>query len=71
MAVPKSLEVQLTRDRFDEPLVVVESAIGNGMEASPAQLRALAVALCRAAEDAEARSTKDRHFVPMKREYEL
>jgi hypothetical protein len=71
MALPKYLEVQLTRDRFDKPLVVVESALGNGLEASPDHLRALAAALNRAADDAEAQQTKGPHFTPTKREYQL
>jgi hypothetical protein len=67
----KTIEVRLTRDRRNEPLVIVDSALGNGMEASPAHLRALAAALCRVADDAEAQQTKARHFVPARREYDL
>ena len=67
----RKIEVTLTRDRHNNPLAVIESSIGNGFEVSPAQLRALAAALCSAADDAEARPTKARHFAPVKREYEL
>lgn len=71
MSVPKVLHVTLTRDRFDQPLVIVDSAIGNGLEASPAQLRALAAALCRAADEADLQPTKGRHFMPSRRAYDL
>lgn len=67
----KKLEVTLTRDRHNKPLVVVESAIGNGMEVSPDRLRALAAALVKAADDADAKPTTPRHFAPIKREYAL
>lgn len=62
----KRIEATLTRDRFNKPLVVIESPLGNGMEASPAQLRALADVLCRIADEADARPTTGRHFVPVK-----
>lgn len=65
----KTLEVSLTRDRLNQPLVVIESSIGNGYEASPHQLRVLAAALLKAADDAEKRPTKDKHFAAVKREY--
>jgi hypothetical protein len=67
----KTLEVRLTRDRHHDPLVVVESMMGNGLEASPAQLRALAAALLHAADDAELQPTKVPHFAPMQRTYNL
>lgn len=71
MAVPENLEVTLTRDRFKKPLVTVESSIGNGMDASPGELRALAAALLRAADDADARPTSGRYFVLARRRYEV
>lgn len=67
----KSLQVTLTRDRFDKPLVVIESSIGNGFDRSPNQLRALAAALLKAADDADLMPTKGRAFMAAKREYEL
>jgi hypothetical protein len=67
----KTLEVTLTRDRHEKPLVVIESSIGNGYEVAPAQLRALAAVLLRVADDAEARPTKGRYFMRQKREYAL
>lgn len=67
----KKLEVTLTRDRFNKPLVVIESSIGNGYEASPDHLRALAAALLKAADDADAKPTTSRYFMATKREYGL
>jgi hypothetical protein len=69
MASQEIIEVRLTRDRHNEPLVVIDSPLGSGMEVSPARLRALAAALCRAADEADAQRTKARHFTPVKREY--
>jgi hypothetical protein len=52
------LEFTLTKNFNGLPLVVIESSIGNGADASPAQIRAIAAALRMAADQAEARNTK-------------
>lgn len=62
----KHIEATLTRDRFNKPLAVIESPLGNGMEATPVQLRALADVLCRIADEAEARPMSGRHFMRTK-----
>jgi hypothetical protein len=71
MPLTKMLEVTLTQDRFAKPLVIIGSCLGNGLEAYPAQLRALAAALCRAADDVEARPIDKKHNNSEKREYPL
>ena len=50
-----SLEYRLVQDRHKKPLVMIESALGNGQEIYPDMLRSLAAALTKIADDAEAR----------------
>ena len=49
------LEYRLIQDRHNKPLVMIESALGNGQEIYPDMLRSLAAALTKIADDAEAR----------------
>jgi hypothetical protein len=66
------LQVTHTVDRFGKALVQVESSIGNGMEAYPDQLRALAAALCKAADDADSRTASNlKRFPTSPGEYPL
>lgn len=51
----KELEYRLIQDRHRKPLVIIESAVGNGMEIYPDQLRSLAATLVRIATEAEGR----------------
>lgn len=67
-----TLRVRLTCTRHGAPLAVVDGlAGGNGAELTPAQLRDLAAALVRVAQDAEARPTMHRgkHLPAQQREY--
>ena len=50
-----SLEYRLVQDRHKKPLVMIESALGNGQEIYPDTLRSLAAALTKIADEAEAR----------------
>lgn len=56
------LTAKLSRDRHEKPLVIIESALGNGMEICPDRLRALAGLLVDIAERAEAVDSKDKYF---------
>jgi len=49
----KQLEYRLCKDRHGAPLVTLDSAIGNGQDIYPANLRALANALLQVADAAE------------------
>ena len=49
-----SLEYRLVQDRHKKPLVMIESALGNGQEIYPDTLRSLAAALIKIAAEAEA-----------------
>ena len=69
MPIPIAIDVRLTRDRFDEPLAIIESPLGNGMAAYPSQLRELAAALLLADDAAEARPTKIKHFMDTTRTF--
>ena len=71
MPIPKILEVTLTQDRFTKPLAIIESSLGNGLEIYPAQMRTLAAALCKAADDAEARTHNAKYHSVEKRSYTL
>ena len=51
-----ALEYCLLQDRHKKPLVVIESALGNGQEIYPETLRSLAVALIKIADESEARN---------------
>ena len=50
-----SLEYRLVQDRHKKPLVMIESALGNGQEIYPDALRSLAAALIMIADKSEAR----------------
>lgn len=52
------LSVWHARCRHGKPLCVLENMPGEGCEATPAQMRALAQALIQAATDCEQRKTK-------------
>ncbi len=68
---PNILDVTLTQCRHGKPLVVIESSIGNGSELRPEQLRALAAALCAAADDAEQRVMYPKACLRVKKLYPL
>jgi hypothetical protein len=51
----KTLEYKLIQDRHKKPLITVESSIGNGQELCPNELRNLAAALAKIADEAEKR----------------
>jgi hypothetical protein len=57
MKVMRKLEYRIVRDRNDKPLVVLESALGNGQEIHPTKLRALAARLTEIADEADQHST--------------
>jgi hypothetical protein len=68
----KELEITHTVDRLGKPLIIVETMMGNGLDAYPEQLRALAAALCKAANDADARNqTARRNLSRVKIRYPL
>jgi len=46
-----SLEYRLVQDRHKKPLVMIESALGNGQEIYPDTLRSLAAALTKIADE--------------------
>jgi len=58
-----------TRDRH--PLVTIEDMPSGGADMTPAQLRLLAAALLRVAEDAEAQPMAVKHYARKRREYTL
>lgn len=66
----RTLKYRLGRDRFDKPLVTLESEIGNGREIYPEALRKLAAALIRAADEAE-QMPAGRKYREMRKEVEL
>jgi hypothetical protein len=49
----KRLEYRLCKDRHGAPLVTLDSPMGNGQDISPANLRALANALLKVADEAD------------------
>lgn len=55
----------------DEPLVVVDNFPGGQYEASPARVRALAIALLKAADDCELLAKDARRYGPIRREYSV
>jgi len=67
----RALQVRLTCTRHAAPLAVVDGLPGGGAELTPGQLRDLAAALVRVAEDAEARPTlhRGKPRPPQVREY--
>ncbi|KRC20191.1 hypothetical protein [Acidovorax sp. Root219] len=63
------LKAQYTRTTKHAPLVVLEGGPFNGMEATPAQLRALAELLNKVAAHAEARPCVGRMWAPATERY--
>jgi hypothetical protein len=56
------LEYALCRTRRGEPLVTLDSPLGNGQEISPTGLEALACALLKIAEEATQRDICGQHY---------
>lgn len=67
----KTLTVSLSRTFDGAPLAVLDNLPGGGAELRPTQLRALAAALQRIADDCEARPVKGRNWTPARRSYPL
>lgn len=69
----RALSVTLTATRDGAPLATVEGMPGDGAELRPAELRALAEALLRVADDADARplAHRGKRLPPSKRAYPL
>lgn len=67
----KELRVQLTQSRDHQPLVTVRNLPAADSDLTPAQLRALAAALKRAAADCEAQEFDAKHYRPTERSYPL
>lgn len=57
-----ALEYRLIQDRHKNPLVMIESALGNGQELYPDTLRRLAAALVKIADESEARDMGKGYF---------
>lgn len=65
------LEVILTQTRNHTPLVTVNNLPGQYADFTPGQLRALAVVLCKAADEADARHMGPKHFKQKRRLYDI
>lgn len=63
------LNVLLTQTRDHKPLVTVCNLPGLDADMTPQQLRAVAAALCSAADESEAQPMNTKHFMRRKREY--
>ena len=63
------LNVLLTQTRDHKPLVTVCNLPGWDADMTPQQLRALATALCTAADESEAQPMNTKHFMRRKRAY--
>jgi hypothetical protein len=70
-ALMRALEVTLTRGYYQQPPVVIETLLGAGAEFTPARLRGLALALLRAADDAEPRPPARTPCLPATRTYPI
>ena len=66
----KTLALRFTRDRLNKPLVIIDSEIGNGFEASPDEVRKIAAALMRAADDADRRASAP-YLITATRHYDI
>lgn len=66
-----ALHVTMTTDRYGAPLAVIDGPPFNGAELRPGELRRLAAALLRVADDAEKRKTthRGRPLPPERRTY--
>lgn len=69
MIMHKTLTANLTRTFDGKPLAVVDNLPGGLAELRPDQLRALAAALQRIADDCEARPLKGKAWAPVRRAY--
>lgn len=67
----KELVVTLTRTFDGKPLAHIANFPGEGADLRPEQMRALAAALCLAADDCEARVMGPKSMQQMKRSYSL
>ena len=65
------LEVVLTQTFDGKPLVAVDNLPGLNADLTPPQMRALAAALCMAAEECEMQPMGRKHFRRKKRMYEI
>jgi len=65
------LEVILTQIFDRKPLVTVNNLPGLNADLTPSQIRALAAALCMAAEECELQPMGRKHFRQMKRMYDI
>lgn len=65
------IKATLTQTFRRTPLAVLDNMPGQGAELTPAQLRSLAAALTKIADDTEARPMTAKHFMPARREYQL
>ncbi len=65
------LEVMLTRTFDGRPLATVQNLPGGDADMTPAQMRALAAALCAAADECESRPMDKRRFMRAVRRYRI
>ena len=65
------LEVLLTQTFDRKPLATVSNLPGLNADLTPAQIRALAAALCLAAEECELQPMSFKHFRQKKRLYDI
>ena len=69
--VDAQLEVILTQTRNRTPLVTVNNLPGRYADFTPQQLRALAVVLCKAADEAETHPMNPKYFKQKRRLYDI
>ena len=67
----KQLRVTLIQTRDRKPLVTVHNLPGESADLTPAQMRALAVALVAAADESEMQPMDSRHYARVKRSYDI
>ena len=67
----RAITIKHTVDYRDQPLATVVNFPGLDAELSPAQLRALSVALAAAADECEALAKETRRYGPARREYQI
>jgi hypothetical protein len=67
----KDLRVQLSQTYDHKPLATVRNLPAPDSDLTPAQLRALAAALKKAATDCEAQALDAKHYRPTERSYPL
>lgn len=71
MAVDQTLWVKHTADYRDRPLVCFGNLPGFDAEMSPTQIRALASAMLKAADECESLVAQTKSYGPVRREYSL